>query len=176
MKIEIFLLVLFAFVGTIACQNPNNVTTDPTAETDQEEFTLKDFTPPDAKPLAVVDDEELMRFAKTAKFVLQENTDVQQRIYRVLEKHDLTAMRYTEILQTIEVRGSAESNATPDEIARFEKASKEIEQVQIDSYNSVIAEVEAAGFTEERYQQIAWTLQEDRELNAKFVAMQAEID
>lgn len=122
---------------------------------------------------AEISDEELKDFASVVQQVQIINQETQQEMIGVVEEEGLNAERFNEIQQTQQAP-EQESNATNEEMAKFEAANRELEKIQGQALQKVQEKITDAGMTMTRYEEIGMSLQTDPDLQAKFQMLQQQ--
>lgn len=111
-------------------------------------------------------DLELKQFASAFQQVQIVNQEVQQTMVKALEEKGLEAERYNEIQQA-QQDPNMKADASAEEIAKYESASKELEKLQVEAQQKMQEKIIEEGLTVPRYQEIAAVIQSSPELQQK---------
>jgi hypothetical protein len=113
-----------------------------------------------------VSDKELETFASAFQQVQALDQKAQQDMVKAVQDEGLSIERYNEILQSIE-DPNQDANPTEEEQQQFDKVNKEIEVIQQKAQESMHKKIQDEGLSIERYQEIAFALQNSTELQEK---------
>lgn len=116
--------------------------------------------------LAQISDNEMNQFASAVQKVEGVNQQVQQAMVKAVEKEGLNVERFNEIYQA-EQDPTKESNSSQEELQKFKSANAELGKLQSQAQVEMEKQVKSEGLTTKRYQEIATTIQKDRELQQK---------
>ncbi len=163
--ILIFSLLIFG-----CQQNANNEQNDTRAE----ELPQQNIPAPSANPEAISDD-ELRQFVSAAQQVQVLGQGIQQEMADAVQREGLDVRRYSEI-QIAEQDPNQSADATPQEMAQYEKAFQSVAEIQQTAQQEMEERIEAEGLTIDRYQMIADRLQQDPALQQKFQTIQQEMN
>ncbi len=117
-----------------------------------------------------VSNAELTKFANAFQSLQDANRAAQKEMVKVVEKHGLTMKRFNEI-HVAYINPNIKGDATEEELKKHHAAMNEIEVMQQDLQNQMDALVEKSGLTTQKYQQIAQTMREDKQLQKEYMKM-----
>lgn len=117
-----------------------------------------------------VSNAELTKFANAFQSLQDANRAAQKEMVKVVEKHGLTKKRFNEI-HVAYINPNIKGDATEEELKKHHAAMNEIEVMQQDLQNQMDALVEKSGLTTQKYQQIAQTMREDKQLQKEYMKM-----
>ncbi len=180
MKFKFFALFAFVLSFAIACQQNSENNSDGSEAQEQapqqnQQSPQQGQRVPNAKQPAMeveeVSDEELQKFMTASQEVQAFSQQVQQQMISALEEQGMQPQRYGEIQQSQQNPGSG-SDATSEEMQKFQKASQEVQKLQSQAQQQLQEKLSEAGFTQRRYQEISMMVQSDPELQQKFQSLQ----
>lgn len=113
-----------------------------------------------------VSDDDLKTFAAAFKQVQAVDQQAQQDMVKAVQDEGLSVQRYNELLQNEE---NPEQNASPteDEKQQFKNVNIQIDGIQMKAQQSMQKKIQDEGLTVERYQEIAFAIQNSTELQEK---------
>lgn len=117
-----------------------------------------------------VSNAELTKFANAFQSLQDANRAAQKEMVKVVEKHGLTMKRFNEI-HVAYINPNIKGDATEEELKKHHAAMNEIEVMQQDLQNQMDALVEKSGLSTQKYQQIAQTMREDKQLQKEYMKM-----
>jgi hypothetical protein len=119
---------------------------------------------------------ELTKFATVFQDLQAANRAAQQEMVKVVENEGLTMKRFNEIHVAF-INENMESDATPEELKKHHAAMDKIQLMQADLQKKMDGIVEKNGLTTKKYQRIAESMREDKQLQKEYMKMvSAEAD
>ncbi len=179
MNLKLFALFAFVLPLAIACQQGSDNKEEPESqeqvpEQSQQAPQQNQQVPRTNQPameVKDVSDEELQRFMTASQEVQAFSQQIQQQMIATVEKQGLDVQRFSEIRQSQQNPGN-ESNATAEEMQKFQTASQEVQKIQSQAQQQMVEKISEAGISEKRYQEISMMVQSNPELQQKFQSMQ----
>ncbi len=113
-----------------------------------------------------VTDKELKQFASAYQQVQNINQQAQQNMIEAVEEEGFEIQRFNEIQQA-QQDPNQDSDATDEEIRKYETASKKIEKIQGQAQQKVEKKISEEGLSLARYQEIIAAIQNSPELHEK---------
>lgn len=113
---------------------------------------------------------ELSKFADAFQSLQDANRAAQKEMVKVVEKHGLTMKRFNEI-HVAYINPNIKGDASEDELKKHHAAMNEIEAMQRDLQKQMDGLVEKSGLTTKKYQRIAQSMREDKQLQKEYMEM-----
>ncbi|MCA1762404.1 MAG: DUF4168 domain-containing protein [Cryomorphaceae bacterium] len=110
--------------------------------------------------------DELEKFASALGNIQTVNQTAQEEMMTAVESADMNIERFNELSQA-QQDPNAKVEASPDEMEKFNSASQKVQKVQQDAQDKMQTNIEKAGLTVDRYQEIAAVVQNDPEMQKK---------
>ena len=114
-----------------------------------------------------ISDQELTKFTNTFEKLEVANSTAQQEMVKVVESEGLEMKRFNEI-HVAYINPNMESNATPEEMKKHNRAMTKIEKMQEELQKKMDKIVEANGLSTKKYQKIATGLRDDLALRDRY--------
>jgi len=109
---------------------------------------------------------ELEKFASALGSIQMVNQKAQQEMMGAVQSADMNIERFNE-LSKAQQDPNSDMDASPEEMESFNAASEKVQRVQQEAQAEMQENIESAGLTVERYQEIATVVQNDPELQQK---------
>lgn len=125
-------------------------------------------------PNTEVSEEELQKFADIAQNIEKEQSEVEQQMIAILEKHNLDVQKFQMIQQSQQMQGNEgelPEGVTDEDMQNFTAAMGEIQQKQQQNQEKMMAVISDGGMEVERFQEIQMALQQDQDLQQRFRSM-----
>ncbi len=175
MKVVNYLvLVLFLMTITLSCNQSNKKqkSNEPEQIPHEEQGQMPEQSGQNPAPFqqpsqaTEVSDKELELFASAFQQVQNVDQQAQQNMIKAVEEEGFEVQRFNEIQQA-QQNPNQDSNATNEEMNKYESASKELEIIQGQAQEEMQEKIIEEGLTVPRYQEIAAAIQANPELQQK---------
>jgi hypothetical protein len=128
-------------------------------ETAQDESQLFDL---DQQEPTKVSDEDLAQFVEAVQKIQPLSMNAQQEMMQAVQGAGMEPQRFSEIMQSQQMpEGSSDLEISADEMAKYEKAQKEVEAIQEKVTGEMENSMKEVGITMERYEEILAAVQQD---------------
>lgn len=118
--------------------------------------------------------EEFERFVEAYSGVQEIQQEVSGEVQELISDSPLSQQRFQQIHQQVQGPGSGEADIPEEERNNYESLLSDVQEVQQSSQEEMIAEVEDAELSVERFNQIATAIQNDQELQQRLQEMQQQ--
>ncbi len=122
---------------------------------------------PQAPQDTEVSDKEIKTFASAFQQVQALDQKAQQDMVKAVQDEGLSVQRFNEMLQS-EEDPNQEANPTEEEKQQYENVNKQIAVIQQKTQQSMQKKIQDEGLSIQRYQEIAFAIQNSPELQEKF--------
>ncbi len=127
--------------------------------------TLFAQAPPPGESRNEISDEELETFVDVAVEIMPLQQEAQRKMVEEIEDNGLSVERFNSILEA-QTRGM-EPEATEEEMESFDNTMNKIEDIQVEYQEKIAEEIEKAGMSPERFDEILARYQQDPELQMR---------
>ena len=124
------------------------------------------FQPPGQTQQTPVSDEEIQQFATAMNSVQTANQQAQQEMVKAVTDEGIEVSRYNEIYQA-QQNPDKDASSSEEEMEQFRSASQAIQKIQQETQKQIEEDIQEAGLTLQRYQEIATQVQGDTDLQEK---------
>ncbi|MEJ8801335.1 DUF4168 domain-containing protein [Pontibacter sp. H249] len=116
-------------------------------------------------------DGELKQFAEASARLMEVQKSGEQKMMKILEEEKLGVDKFNEMAQAHQQQKLAEANATPEEMAAFNKAAQRMMEMQPEMQKEVETAIQKDGMTLEKYEQIMVAYRQDQALQERINKM-----
>jgi len=113
-----------------------------------------------------ITDKEVQQFASAFQQIQMLNQQAQQQMIKAIQNEEMEVARFTAIQQA-QQNPDQESDATDQEMIKYQKAMEQVMVVQQNAQQNMEAQITKAGLSPQRYQQIAMQIQGSEELQQR---------
>ncbi|MDR0306208.1 MAG: DUF4168 domain-containing protein [Chitinispirillales bacterium] len=119
-------------------------------------------------------DEEIASFVQVNHRMINIQSELEERMIKIIEEQGLTVDRYVEILMTRENPELA-SSVTDKEMEKINKANEKIEGLNQELHEKSLAVIAEEGLSIERYEEIANAMQNSTSSQKRYNEMMEEL-
>lgn len=119
-------------------------------------------------------DSELKQFADASTRLMTVQKSGEQKMMKILEEEKLGIDKFNEMAQAHQQQKLNEVNATPAEMAAFNKAAQRMMEMQPQMQKEVEQAIQKDGMTLEKYEQMMLAYQQDQALQEKINKMMVQ--
>lgn len=112
-------------------------------------------------------EEELKQFLLANAKVTAIQKEGQQNMMHIIEEANMDVDQFNKFAQAQREQKLAESGASPEQLAAFDKAAQQIVEIQPAVKENVKKAIEEEGLTEDKYKAIVTAYQQDEAVKAK---------
>lgn len=124
------------------------------------------FQPPGQTQQKPVSDEEIQKFATAMSNVQTVNQQAQQEMVKAVTDEGIEVSRYNEIYEA-QQNPNQDVDSSEEEMEQFRSASQKIQKIQQKTQGQIEKDIQKAGLSMQRYQEISTQVQGDPDLQEK---------
>ncbi|WP_299985800.1 DUF4168 domain-containing protein [uncultured Pontibacter sp.] len=119
-------------------------------------------------------EEELKKFLQANAKVTAIQKEGQQNMLNIIQEAGMDVEQFNKYAQAQREQKLAESGASPEQLAAFDKAAQKIVEIQPTVKENVKKALEEEGLTEDKYREIVTAYQQDEAVKAKVHELMAK--
>jgi hypothetical protein len=157
----------------IACNGDSDEMMSDQYPPEQPEQSMEDPMNPQQQTDTDISDEELERFLEVSSTVQQIQMEAQLEMVEKVEEEGLDVETYNQIAEARHMgQSDDELNVSDEQLAAFDRASENVEEMERDMESELTQAVEEEGMDMERFMVINMSLQQDPALQQRVQEMQ----
>jgi hypothetical protein len=118
-----------------------------------------------------ISEADLKKFVNANQRAISVQRESEQAMMAVIQEERLSIDKFNEIAQAQHEQDIEQADATPEEIAAFNRAAHKIVEMQEDIQQQMVNAIEQEGLTIQQFEMIMMAYQHDKTVQAKVQAM-----